>query len=197
MTDSGDDRRSRWNRRYAQAGAPAAPAEVLTDYAHLLPASGLALDLACGRGRNALFLAEAGFQVEAWDLSDVAIRELAAVTQQRRLAIHAEQRDVVAVPPAPASMDVIVVSHFLERTLCPALMRALKPGGLLFYQTFVREAVGSAGPSNPTYRLARNELLRLFSSLDVVVYREEGRLGDTRRGLRDVAQLVAQAPEDG
>ncbi|WP_240905903.1 hypothetical protein [Thiorhodococcus mannitoliphagus] len=71
---------------------------------------------------------------------------------------------------------------------------ALRPGGLLLYQTFSREAVTDRGPSNPDYRLAPNELLRLFPGLIVRAYRDEGCVGDTRRGTRDIAFLVAQAP---
>jgi len=67
---------------------------------------------------------------------------------------------------------VIVVSRFLDRGLCPALAHALKPGGLLFYQTYTIDS--SEGPGNPAYRLQRNELLRLFPDLQVIFYREEG-----------------------
>jgi len=98
---------------------------------------------------------------------------------------------VVAQPPEAGSFDVIVVAHFLERALAPALMAALRPGGLLFYQTFIKEKVTDRGPGNPSYRLGRNELLKLFPSLEVVVYREEARIGDTTRGFRDQAMLVA------
>ena len=68
-------------------------------------------------------------------------------------------------------------------------------GGLLFYQTFSREAVTDQGPSKPEYRLLPNELLRLFRGLLVRVYREEGKLGDVTRGFRDLTQLVAECPE--
>jgi hypothetical protein len=89
---------------------------------------------------------------------------------------------------------VLVVTHFLDRGIVPALAAALRPGGLLLYQTFSREAVSTRGPSTPEWRLARNELLSLFAGLVVRAYREEGTLGDTGRGLRDLAYLVAQRP---
>ncbi|MCG8043626.1 MAG: class I SAM-dependent methyltransferase, partial [Candidatus Thiodiazotropha endolucinida] len=95
-------------------------------------------------------------------------------------------------PPQTEQFDVIVVSYFLERSLIPTLIQALKPGGLVFYQTFTRQAVSSEGPQNPAFRLADQELLQLFSQLQVRVYREEGRLGDLSLGSRDVAMLVAQ-----
>ena len=86
-----------------------------------------------------------------------------------------------------------VVSRFLERRLAPALIKALTPEGLLFYQTFTRVTAGAVwGPTNPAYRLAPQELLSLFQPLYVLVYREEGRVGDTTRGWRNEAMLVAQ-----
>lgn len=101
-------------------------------------------------------------------------------------------RDVIARPPEPASVDLLLVSFFLERELAPALVAALKPGGLLFYQTYSRAAVSDEGPASDRFRLADNELLELFAALKVRVYREERLLGDTRQGWRDRAMLVAE-----
>ena len=183
---------AKWDNRYrANADLPA-PALVLAQNAHLLPRQGRALDLACGLGANALFLAGFGLSVEAWDLSPVAIQRLSA--QIGSTALTVQVRDVVTQPPEPDSFDVIVVSHFLERSLAPALSAALHPGGLIFYQTFTREAASDSGPSNPDYRLAANELLKLFPDLLLRIYREEGRVGDLSRGCRDLALLVAQRP---
>jgi SAM-dependent methyltransferase len=138
-------------------------------------------------------LAELGLEVKAWDLSAVAVRRLGETALQRGLPNLQEQvRDVEQAPPPADSFDVIVVSYYLERTLAPRIAAALRPGGLLFYQTFTRLAVGDEGPSNPAYRLDDNELLRLFSGLRLRFYREENRLGDLSRGARDVAMLVAE-----
>jgi len=187
---------ARWDTIYSRADAAEAtePAAVLRENAHLLPAQGRALDLACGRGGNALFLAARGLDTSAWDISAVVIGALAEHARRAGLPLEARVRDVVAEPPAPGSFDVIVVSRFLDRSIAPAIAAALRPGGLLFYQTFIAEAASGAGPRNPAYRLGRNELLRLFPALHVLVYREEGRTGDLSQGLRDEALLVAQAP---
>ncbi len=184
----------KWDTRYRKAGAAMA-GEVLAENRHLLPAKGEALDLACGLGGNALLLARTGLRTRAWDLSAVAIERLAAEADAEGLPLCAEVRDVVVAPPAAGSFDVIVVSRFLERGLCPALMAALRPGGLLFYQTFTRDKAVPGGPSNPAFLLAENELLRLFDGLRLRVYREEGCLGDVTRGLRNEALLVAQRPD--
>ena len=187
--------RKKWNQRYAQAQGEPQAAQVLHENRHLLPASGDALDLACGLGGNALLLAQAGLRVQAWDIASVAIEAVQSRAAEKDLPLLASLRDVSAQPPAPASFDVIVVSYFLSRELAPALCAALRPGGLLFYQTFVRDKVSEQGPSNPDFLLAENELLRLFAPLRLRVYREEGVLGDTMRGLRNEALFVGQADE--
>ena len=183
-----------WDARHRAAETIPQPAQVLLQWAHLLPPAGRALDLACGLGGNALWLAGRGFQVCAWDLSSVAIERLSALAADRSLPLDTQVRDLTARPPGPDTFDVIVVTHFLDRAMTPAIAAALRPGGLLYYQTFNRETVSDRGPANPAYRLAPNELLELFRGLVVRAYRDEGRLGDTRQGLRDLAQLVAQRP---
>jgi SAM-dependent methyltransferase len=186
--------KARWDQRHSEAEGMGSPAKVLLENRHLLPARGQALDLACGRGANALLLAMTGLKVQAWDLSPVAIERLRVEAARLGLAIEAQARDVIAQPPPPNSCDVIVVSHFLDRSLAPRIMAALRPGGLLFYQTFSQVAVSDRGPADPAFRLADNELLELFRPLKVRLYREEGRLGDTDKGWRDVAMLVAEKP---
>jgi hypothetical protein len=137
-------------------------------------------------------LATQGLDTWAWDISEVAVERLQRLARQQRLCVRAEVRDMVAYPPPPESFEVIVVSRFLERALAPALIAALRPGGLLFYQTFTCLAVEAVGPTQPAYRLAAQELLRLFQPLRVVVYREEGGLGDVTRGVRNEAMFVGQ-----
>lgn len=195
-SENADDRqalRGKWDERHADADKRPAPAEVLMRNLHLLPARGLALDLACGLGGNALTLAQKGLDVVAWDISPVAVQRLNAYAAEAKLTnLNAEQRDVEVSPPPPGQFDLIIVSHYLERSLIPALIDALSPGGLIYYQTFIKAAVSAIGPQNPLFRLDDNELLRLFSCLKLRYYREENRLGDVSEGMRDVAMLVAE-----
>jgi len=191
------DQRAKWNKRYREndsAGVDREPAFVLTQHAHLLPSSGVALDLACGMGANALFLARQGLQVCAWDISDVAIDSLRQDALQQHLEVSVEVRDVVLDPPIPDSFDVIVVSHFLDRSIISSLVDALKPGGVIFYQTFIREKSADVGPACPDFLLETNELLQMFAGLNVLAYREEGMVGNVREGFRNEAMLVAQNP---
>lgn len=178
MTESDD--RQKWNGRYRNTDIDykhLSPAQVLLDYQHLLPIQGEALDCACGLGVNALFLAQRGLSVTAWDISDVAIANLQQTARtmfKNASTIRAETHDVLLQPPAAQQFDLVVVSRFLERSLFPLLIQALKPGGMLYYQTFIKDKTDDVGPSNPDYLLDENELLALCEGLQIVVYREEG-----------------------
>ncbi|MCK4841735.1 MAG: methyltransferase domain-containing protein [Methylococcales bacterium] len=167
-------------------------AEVLRENSFLLPENGIALDLACGLGENAIFLAEKGLDSNAWDISSVALKRVKQKALEKSLNVSVQQGFIKASTLPKNSFDVIVLSHFLDRSLSNAIMKSLKPNGLLFYQTYVRDKLGLDGPKNPDYLLARNELLELFQPLKLVVYRENNRLGDLNCGNRDEALFVGQ-----
>lgn len=192
--------RERWNERYAGATIepfPDGPAPWLVEHAELLTtlAADLdrprALDAACGDGRNARYLAQLGFAVDAVDVSDVAVAALQAAATQAVLSISARVMDLEhEVPPADA-YDVVVCTNYLQRDLFPALGAALRPGGLLLYETFGRAHLEELGRAiNPAYVLDRNELLRAFDGLHVLHYREG--VTDRRGQPRGVASLVAR-----
>jgi len=183
----------KWNRVYSPlAPGGQSPASVLGDNEFLLGQNGKALDLACGLGANAVFLALRGFDVTALDISSVAIEKLRAYAEAQQLAIDARVADITPACLPPGAFDVIVVSRFLDRSLADALMTALKPDGLLFYQTFTRLKVNAQGPNNPNYLLAEAELPELFAPLGTVYYRDNAALGDLRRGLRNEAQFIGR-----
>lgn len=183
----------KWNAIYARGEhIRNKPVQVLCDYAYLLPRSGNALDIACGTGSNAIFLAQHGLDVAAWDISEQAIKLLREKALQMHLAISTRICDVTMESIAENSFDTIVVSYFLDRKLIPALINALKHNGLLFYQTFSREYIDNTGPKNADYRLATNELLRLCHELKIVLYHEEGLIGNTQQGFRNEVMLIGQ-----
>lgn len=156
-----DERRGKWEDCYrAAADTPAIPCVTLREHAGWLPVRGEALDLACGRGGNALFLARQGLATHAWDYARSALDALSRDAARQGLIIHTACRDALASPPAPQSFDVIVVANFLDRRLFPALVQALRPGGLLYYDTWLGPRQG-AGPSSPDFRLRAGELPRL------------------------------------
>ncbi len=189
------DTQKKWDAIYQKADeGEYAAVRVLQENRHLLPASGSALELACGRAANAIFLAKHGLATTAWDISEVVIEHLKGSPAVEGLGMTFEARDIVQQPPPAASFDVIVVSYFLDRTLIPHIKRALKPSGLIFYQTFTQTYVNEGGPRSRDFRLADNELLRLFDDYQLLVYREEGRVGEIQQGYRNEALIVAQKP---
>jgi 2-polyprenyl-3-methyl-5-hydroxy-6-metoxy-1,4-benzoquinol methylase len=182
--------KEKWNERYRSATGGPQASRVLRENLHLLPENGRALDLACGLGGNSILLAQQGLKVGAWDIADVPIAALQDTALERQLSIQADVRDVVVNPPVPETFDIIVVSYYLDRGIIPALIRALKPSGLIYYQTFIRQRVSDRGPKREEYRLDEQELLHLFSGLQVLFYREEGRVGDVQQGFRDEAMYI-------
>lgn len=184
--------RSKWDKIYGETVQAGDAAWVLRENAHLLPEHGRCLDVACGLGSNALFLARHGLNAYAWDISPVAVEKVESAARSIQVTVHAQARDVVAMPPSPESFDVIVVSFFLDRALFPQLLTALTPGGLLYYQTYTRSRVDDSGPRNEEYRLAANELLSLCRPLQVLAFRDEGTIGDATRGFRNISYIVAQ-----
>jgi len=189
------DTQKKWDAIYQKSEEGEYTAvRVLQENQHLLPEGGRALELACGMAANAAFLARQGLSTTAWDISAVVIERLQGSPAMQDLPITFEARDIVQQPPEEASFDVIVVSYFLDRSLIPHIKRALKPSGLIFYQTFTQTYVNEGGPRSRDFRLADNELLQLFGDYQVLVYREEGRVGDLQQGYRNEALIVAQKP---
>ena len=182
---------NKWNERHREAETEGVPAQVLLRNMHLLPPSGKALELACGRGANARLLARAGLETHAWDFSPVAIERLEAKAQADGVKIATQTRDVLAEPPEADSFDVILVSFFLERRIIPRMIRALRPGGRIFYQTFIREVRLDRGPAGDDWRLDNNELLYLFRELRVHYYGEEGLAASRPTDVSDLAMIVA------
>jgi SAM-dependent methyltransferase len=150
------------------------PTRWLLEHEHLLPRSGAALDIACGRGRNAFWLASRGLQTVALDRDAAAVEFVRDEAGRHELPIRAAVADLEAESnPLPAdSYDVVLVVHYLHRPLFPALKAALRPGGLLVYETFTRGQEERGHPTNPAFLLELGELRELVHPLEVVVERE-------------------------
>jgi tellurite methyltransferase len=186
--------RERWNERRRREGFepfPEIPSEWLVEHRELLSGHGRALDAACGDGRDALALSRLGYDVDAIDVSDVAIAALRAAADQHALSIRPRVVDLEREPLPDNTYDAVVCINYLQRDLFAQLEHALLPGGLLIVETFGRAHLDELGADfNPAYVLERNELLRAFPGLHVVHYRE----GVTQRSgaPRGVASIVAQ-----
>jgi tellurite methyltransferase len=150
-----------------------------------------ALDLACGAGRNALYLAGLAYSVDAWDISDVALRLLRAELELRHasghtLAVAPLRVDLQTVSLPVATYDLVLDAHFLDRSLFPSMSAAIRSGGLLVVLTLMRRA--DADDRNPAYLLEPGELRTAFRSLEVLEYEEDPAAG--------WAGLVACQPTD-
>lgn len=156
--------------------------------------TGRALDLACGRGRNARYLAREGFQVEAWDRDAEALNELRSRTESLGLTtITTRPVDLEQAPEIPpASFDLVAVFYYLQRDLAPTIVRALKPGGILVYETFLIDNHERFNhPRRREFCLNHNELLSLFGGLRVLAYQEGAHVPGKGPFT---ASLVAQRP---
>jgi 2-polyprenyl-3-methyl-5-hydroxy-6-metoxy-1,4-benzoquinol methylase len=160
---------------------------------------GTALDVAAGSGRNSLYLASHGFQVDAMDRDEQAMAQLAATAAQRNLlnltvrTVDLE-RTTDERPEFPKqAYDVILVFFYLHRALFPALLESLKPNGVLIYETFtIDNYLRHRHPRRWEFCLAQNELLRLTSNLRLLSYDEGEHDGDHGPNSVYTAQLVAQ-----
>ena len=135
-------------------------------------ALGPVLDLACGRGRNALAVAAAGIAIFGIDRDSEALTQLRAEARARRAIVSPLRADLesgTGIPVRPGCCGGILVFRFLFRPLAPAIQAALAPGGLLLYETFtIHQRSLGHGPRNPAFLLEPGELPRLFPGLEVL-----------------------------
>lgn len=165
-----DSERVDWDQRHR--AKPVGDAEpFLLQMLARLP-RGLALDVAAGRGRNALVLARAGLSVVAVDFSVEAMRLLAANAHAEHLPIWPIVANLDRFHLKDKSFDTIVNINFLDRALFPEFVRALRPGGMLIADTFLVEQAAVGHPRDPRFLLAHGELRALASGLEVEEYRE-------------------------
>jgi len=158
----------KWDRKYIEDDRLSvwrSPCRVLTEFISEAPGRN-ALDVACGTGRNTLYLAAHGFEVDALDISPVALQIL---TEQIHKAtdlapIHTRLVDLDDYIPPTSRYDLIIQSNFLDRRLIPHLATALTPGGLLIIDTYMHDPSNEKRASNKIYLLEPGELLSYFDS---------------------------------
>jgi SAM-dependent methyltransferase len=161
--------RRRWDERYATHGPPPVsavePPDILARHADLFPTAGRALDLACGQGLGAVWLARRGLDVWGFDVSAVAIDQAREAARLAGAGDHC-RFDVFdlddGLPTGPA-VDVILCHKFRDRRLDQSIMERLAPGGLLAIAA-LSEVDAAPGP----FRAAAGELPAAFAGLDLV-----------------------------
>ena len=184
---------SDWDAKYRAAPRDVPePDRFLAEALPYLPAAkhAQAVDLACGGGRNALQLARWGYQVRAIDLSAAALRLCTERAEAVGVQLETARVDLEdpGVDLGRDSFDIVTVFNFLHRPLIGAIMRSVRPGGVVIYKTYTRNQLRfGSGPRNRDYLLKQNELPRLFAGFRHVIYKEECETNAT-------AALVTQRP---
>jgi tellurite methyltransferase len=197
---------SEWDAKHRLAAerAAAEPASIVRELLPLLP-RGPALDLACGTGRHTLLLAERGQRVVGLDWSNVALDVLETQARAKRISIKRVggferngrraqggiellQTDLDQVELPEQSFDLVLCFQYLQRSLFPQMTRALRPGGVLLFETYTRAQLEfEGGPRNPEHLLETGELREAFPALRALFYRE-------LRAGQGIASLLAQKP---
>lgn len=164
-----DDDRIRWDQRYADLGSPTAeqagPAGVFAPYREVFPSRGLALDVACGPGLGAVWLAGRGLTVWGLDVSPVAIEQARGLAERSGVGRRC-RFDVVDLDrglPAGPAVNVVYCARFRDRRLDRVLIERLAPGGLLA-TCALSEVGGRPGP----FRAGPGELRDAFGELEVI-----------------------------
>ena len=165
--------RRKWDARWAEMAERAPPDALLLEEEDLLT-GGVALDLACGRGQNALWLATSGYRVLGVDGSRVALSLAQESARQQGLTRHVlfVQADMDDWRPPPRAFDLIAIFRFLDRALLPHLRGSLRPGGLLFYGTRNRGILRWRPDATPEYLLRQGELPTHFAGWETVRHEE-------------------------
>jgi tellurite methyltransferase len=183
-----------WNKRYRLRERPAedfdaAPTPLVVAAAADI-APGKALDLACGTGRNALWLAEHGWEVTAVDGAPEAIEILQARAAERGLKINAVVADLEKgeLKIEPSHWGLIAICYYLQRSLFEPAKRGVAPGGLLISIVHINAPGEEDGP----HRLRPGELQKYFAGWEIL-HRHEGKANDSAH-QRPVAEIVARRP---
>jgi len=176
--DQSNDQRARWDLKYEQ-GLPSLTEPdpfFISAYERFVNPSGakpgVALDLAGGLGRHALWLASRSWQVSVVDVSDVAIGKLSQAALELNVNVDLFAGDAAEYKLEPAQFDLIVLFYHLDRSLFPKIVSALKPGGLLICKMSLRWDSGESLMTATTNPLQRNELPSLLPELDVLHHQE-------------------------
>lgn len=169
------------------------PSSFLVENFSLLP-KGLALDVAMGEGRNAIYLATRGFDVDGVDADPERVARARAAARKLGAPIRATvgnfEDGTYEIPFA--TYDVVTVFNYLHRPLFKQIRDSVRPGGVVVYQTFTVDQAQFGRPTNPDYLLKHDELKQVFDGWEILRYRAF--TGPSRREgvTRAIAGIVAK-----
>jgi SAM-dependent methyltransferase len=197
-----DPSRERWNRRWAgeeRVHASTAPSRFLVaEVAGLRP--GAALDLACGAGRNAVWLAEQGWRVTAVDFSDVALRMARALAVERRTVVDWIEADLLAWTPPARAYDLVCVLYVQlpapeRRTVLGRAADAVRDGGTLLVvgHDLLNLTEGWGGPTQPDVLFTPDDVVAEIGDLRVEAARRVRRPVEDAAGVREAIDALVRA----
>jgi cyclopropane fatty-acyl-phospholipid synthase-like methyltransferase len=178
--------KERWDKKYQNKDIPDVPIQLIQDYAQLSPGK-QALDIACGMGRHSKYLVSQGFEVEALDISSVAISQLQDIKH-----IIAQEVDFDSYVLSKEKYDLIVCVYFLKRSLFMQMIDALKPNGIILMETFLHDPGNERAPSNPAFLLNEGELEAAFNDQCELLHIKEYEDKDYRGYKSKKIQMVAR-----
>lgn len=183
-----------WDERYrtGEYSPRDEPSKLLSEEIEWLP-DGRALDIATGTGRNARFLAEHGYEVDAVDISAEALERARKSATERGIDVNWIQADLSDFQVQEEAYDLVHVSFYHDLNLIPELKDGLRPGGVLTFEHHLQPAsLADRGPSSNRYRLRSNDLLRACLDLTVLDYRERMRAFKHSEDTVLVASIIAR-----
>jgi len=194
--------RQKWDERYASGayGQRTYPSSFLSEQIQA-PRSGHALDIACGAGRNAIYLASCGYSVDAVDISPIGLERAQRSADVAGVEVNwicadlmAEDTDDIPVDdvlPVPHSdYDLIVVFRFVAKELLERLHEYLAPSGFLIVEEHLQTSAEVVGPSSQRFRMAPGQLSQLLAPLQIV-HSFEGEVVEPDGKVAALARVVA------
>jgi SAM-dependent methyltransferase len=161
---------------------------------------GKALCLAAGEGRNAVYLAQQGFDVTAVDISGVGLRKAAQLAAEQGVTLTTLVADLTTFDLGESRWDLITAIYYYQPDLFPKIQKALRPGGRFLLETFSIDnpEIAPFGPKNPDYLARPNELPSLLPNLRLRFY--EDAVIDLHDGMHEgkgaIIRLIAQKPPE-
>jgi SAM-dependent methyltransferase len=188
-----DEDRVRWDQRYRDGAYESRThaSALLVQWQERLPV-GRALDLACGAGRNSLWLSARGHAVVAVDISGVALQRLRSAAQRAGMNIDTLAFDLDrGLPDLAGEFDLIIKMRYLNLALLPQLAGHLAQGGVLVCEVLLKTDDAGAGPTAPRFRAAPGELLAAARGLEVMYY-DEGAVVDPDGRTVHLARFIGR-----
>lgn len=190
--------RLRWNQRYAEGSYSdrAQPTQILKEWLDLLPFNGIALDVACGLGRNTRFLAQQNYEVTGLDISDLAIAKAKELSHGTDLAISYLVCDLDDGIPIAKKYDLITIIRFVDRQLLREIHGYLRPGGMVAVEVHMvfEHDRPLVGPKNQNFRVFPGELADLLGELTPIKH-FEGLIVEPDGREAAVARILARKPQ--